>query len=484
MSRAKAYGQFFTPEPVARTLVRWAIKTKKDRILDPACGDGEFLSCHPFSVGIEIDPHHAAAARSRAGASLIHQSDFFLWAEQTHERFDASVGNPPFIRYQGFAGDLRKRALHIAKAFGADFPQLTSSWAPFIADAASLLKPGGRLAFVVPAEIGHTTYALPLLTSLANKFASVHIIAVKEKLFPKLSEDAWLLYAEDFGETTDYLGLTIVDRFQEWDQPPPVMRFISLRELASANGRLRRWLLPDPIRQAYEGLEVSSDVYRSGTVADIGIGYVSGGNDFFHLRPSQARDLRIPMRYLKTAVRKGGYLPASLQLTKRHVDEWIKNDEPVFLLHLRADERLPNSIRRYLSSDEAKTVKLNYKCKVRDPWYAVPGVVIPHGFLSYMSGVNAPLVKNSAGCVATNSVHTVIMKKRSAFAAIQKGWASPLAEFSREIEGHPLGGGMLKLEPGEARRILLPKLSFTPTSEQIAAIEEGRSLMRTWRHCG
>ena len=56
-----------------------------------------------------------------------------------------------------------------------------------------------RLAFVVPAEIGHAPYAAPLLDHLAANFASVHVVAVREKFFPRLSEDCWLLFAGGAG---------------------------------------------------------------------------------------------------------------------------------------------------------------------------------------------------------------------------------------------------------------------------------------------
>src|SRR2546430_10689129 len=62
----KELGQFFTPESVARTLVSWAVQKPSDRLLDPSCGDGEFLACHRRSVGIEIDAAHGMRARQRA----------------------------------------------------------------------------------------------------------------------------------------------------------------------------------------------------------------------------------------------------------------------------------------------------------------------------------------------------------------------------------------------------------------------------------
>ena len=67
---------------------------------------------------------------------------------------------------------MRKRALRLYAGPGAEFSGLTASWASFLVAAASLLKPGGRMAFVVPAAIGHAPYAAPLLDYLVGHFTA------------------------------------------------------------------------------------------------------------------------------------------------------------------------------------------------------------------------------------------------------------------------------------------------------------------------
>ena len=115
------------------------------------------------SVGVEHDPDAAHVVHQRSPGWLIHEGDFFAWAARTHERFECAAGNPPFIRYQQFGGEVRRRAIELCAAHGTKFTALSSSWAPFIVAALTLLKPGGRMAFVVPAEIGHAPYAQPVL---------------------------------------------------------------------------------------------------------------------------------------------------------------------------------------------------------------------------------------------------------------------------------------------------------------------------------
>lgn len=438
---------------------------------------------HHNAVGCELDAEHAAAARKRAPGALVHGGDFFAWADETNERFSAVVGNPPFIRYQGFSGAIRDRALRQAARFGAQLPALSSSWAPFVAASALLLEHGGRLAFVVPAEIGHASYAVPLIEALCSSFGEVVIVAIREKIFPTLSEDAWILYADGYGASTESVRLITLDRFVERGPLPRGGRLVPLEALRRVRGRLRRYLLPADVLEAYEQLEQSQHVMRFGDTSSVGIGYVSGANDFFHLRPSFVRKAGIHRRYLAPAVRRGASLPGTLALTERQVQRWIDDDEPVLLLRLSRDiKELPRPIRQYLDSAEGREAREAYKCRVRDPWWAVPDVTVPDGFLTYMSGETVSLVRNQAGCVATNSVHVVKLKGRGSFRSLQTAFDSPLSRLSCEIEGHPLGGGMLKVEPREAQRLLLPMPAIGDEIEAVSELlDEGITFMRAWR---
>jgi len=482
-SREKQLGQFFTPPEVARTLVGWVVHDKRVRLLDPSCGDGRFLTCHPRSVGIEIDRDNAALARAQAPGALVHEGDFFEWATQTAERFQVAAGNPPFIRYQDFAGDTRIRALAYAERLGVKFSRLTSSWAPFLVAAASLLRPNGRMAFVVPAEIGHATYAPPLLEWLCAHFEHVRVVAFQQKLFPQLSEDAWLLYCAGYGSRSDAVYLNDFERFVADEPLPRFARRVELSTWRGAGRRLRRFLLPSESLALYDELSARPEVVRLSEVGHAGIGYVTGANDFFHVRPSTAKELGIPARLLRVAVRKAEQLP-SVSVDRVAVDGWLMSDDPVMLLHLNGQDRLPDCLRRYLSSEHAERAKGTYKCRNRSPWYAVPDVRVPDAFLAYMSGLRPSLVRNDAGCVCTNSVHAVTLKAGVSVRAVQEAWRSPLCELSCELEGHPLGGGMLKLEPGEAANVRLPLGEVGLTSGEIETIRGGTAHARRWRHYG
>lgn len=477
----KRSGAYFTPDNVVQSLLCWAVRGKQDRLLDPACGDGRFVAGHHHSVGIEQDPISAAMAISRAPGALIHTGDFFSWAAETDERFDCAAGNPPFIRYQTFNGETRARAQRLCRMLGVDFSGLASSWAPFLAVTASLLRPGGRMAFVVPAEIGHAPYAAPLLDYLVSHFARVQIVAVREKLFPELSEDCWLLYAEGYSRQTSVIALSVLERFSFSLSPPKARVSVEVSDWATCwNKRLRPFLLPRDVRDFYRKLKGHDQTCRLGDIASVGIGYVSGANQFFHLRPSEAERLNIPKALLHPSVRNGRALPDG-RLTKVSVMRWRSADESMLLLRLPKTIELPAPVLKYLNSLEGRAAREAYKCRTRKPWWSVPDVQVPDFFLTYLSGRNPNLVSNEARCTCTNSVHRVLVRKKDEIPRLVSSWKSPVVRLSCEIEGHPLGGGMLKLEPGEASQILLPSPRLV-SRHNSSLIKAAVDTMRSWRH--
>ncbi|WP_447753305.1 N-6 DNA methylase [Sphingopyxis fribergensis] len=476
----KRSGAYFTPADVAASLVAWACRKPGDRMLDPSCGDGEFLIHHPNSVGIEQNPLSAHRAIARVPGALVHEGDFFAWACDTSERFEAAAGNPPFIRYQTFKGDMRRRALALCQQLGASFSGLASSWAPFLVATAGLLKRGGRMAFVVPAEIGHAPYAAPLLEYLVSSFSTVKVVAVREKLFPGLSEDCWLLFVDGHGGKTDVIEFTALDRFVGAAEPPPADIRIDVGEWRQVwNCRLRPFLLPASVRAQYAEAAASGESRRLSDFAQVGIGYVSGDNDFFHLRPSEAKRWKIPAALLQPSLRNGRAMPAG-PITSDTVTAWKKRDDKVLLLRLRRGDDIPLAVTLYLDSSAGREARQGYKCRNRTPWYAVPDVHKPEYFMSYMSGRAANLVRNSAAVTCTNSVHGVRVRDAGLAAKFLPRWSSPFVRLSCEIEGHALGGGMLKLEPREAGRILFPDLALVGARDD--ELNEAVTRLQRWRH--
>jgi adenine-specific DNA-methyltransferase len=218
------------------------------------------------------------------------------------------------------------------------------------------------MAFVVPAEIGHAPYAAPLLEYLVGRFSIVHIVAVRENGFGGRGAD---------------IRFTNLERFTRTRRPPRQFLPISVQDWRTAwNRRLRPFLMSSDARDLYREVVARADSRRFGELASIGIGYVSGANDFFHLRPSDVEQWEIPGGFMHPSVRNGRALPPA-RLTAAVVERWKRNDDQMLLLRLPKTGDLPRSVRRYLETDAARVARTAYKCRVRDPWYSVPDVQIP-----------------------------------------------------------------------------------------------------------
>ena len=198
IDKDKLRGGYYTSSVVAAWLCSWAIQSSNDRVLEPSCGDGAFLEAAARRyaelrarnmtiaknlTGIEIISTEAARARKNLIALLgpcahdvVKTNDFFSWWQETEEpAFDAVIGNPPFIRYQTFPEPHRSKAMAIMAQLGLSPNRLTNIWVPFVVAAVASLRPGGRLALVLPAELLQVTYAAQLRTFLTDRFARIDI---------------------------------------------------------------------------------------------------------------------------------------------------------------------------------------------------------------------------------------------------------------------------------------------------------------------
>ncbi len=488
VTAAKALGAYYTDLKVAAFLVRWAVGSPRDIVLDPSSGDGVFITTAAERIdrlggdpssqvyGVEIDEMTYRRSVLRAGggslgAHLLH-ADFFDLNPGDLPAADAVVGNPPFIRYQRFAGNARTRALRRAREAGVDLSELASSWAPFLVHAVRFVKQSGRLGMVVPAELTYAGYARPVLAFLRRNFRSLRILSFGRRLFPELSEDTVLLLAEGKGEPFE--ALRLVDLPDAAALPNgvgspelPAGRRIDVGAVADGAERLLHYLLPDRTRRLYRELRASPQVTALGRLAVVGIGYVTGDNDFFHVTGPLAAAYGFPPHFLKPAVRDGSCL-AGVRFTREDWTLLRDANRPCYLLNVPPVEELPSGTAAYLAQGIQQGVPNRYKCRVRHPWYSVPHVYQGDAFLTYMSGSEPRLVANEAGAVAPNTLHIVRLSRECAVDAITLAtlWHNSLTALSCELEGHSLGGGMLKLEPREARQVALalPSSGTAPTS--------------------
>lgn len=195
-SQRKDLGQFFTGMLLGRVLAHLAVEGDTKRILDPMAGSGDLLdAAHEAATihgvaterldGIEIDEETAAVCERRLQricsdgsiALRILCADAFAPASYDSlpgTGYDLVITNPPYVRYQslngraervrlGLSAIASRRLSHAARdvwdALIGGYSGLADLSVPAWLLSALLVRPGGRLALVVPATWRSRAYA-------------------------------------------------------------------------------------------------------------------------------------------------------------------------------------------------------------------------------------------------------------------------------------------------------------------------------------
>jgi len=330
---------------------------------------------------------------------------------------------------------------------------------------------------VAPAELIHAQYAREVLRFLLRQFGRITVRMFQKKMFQELSEDTVLLLCEGFGEPCGWFSITPGARIEDARADEEETVPVDIEALRCGKHRLTRYLLPAKARHLYEDIASEKCVVRLGGAADVGIGYVTGCNSYFHLTADEAKLWRIPSRYLAPAVLSLGDFHGTV-FRRSDWERVLSSGGKTHLLRIPAlkSEELPSGLAQYIVHGRERRVSQHFKCRVRDTWYSVPHVRVGDAFLSYMSGASPKLVHNGFGFVAPNTLHIVRFAAGWKWRPLVAGWHSSLTRLSCEIEGHPLGGGMLKLEPSEAERVLV---AVSQPQDAIGLVKELDRLLRT-----
>ncbi|MFL0576019.1 class I SAM-dependent DNA methyltransferase [Brevibacterium luteolum] len=481
----KARGAFFTPADITEFIAAWAVRSPDDRVLEPSAGDAAFLlSAHrrltaldparastPTVHGVEIHPESAEIGRARVtaagGRADIEVSDFFRLPPTGD--YDTVIGNPPFIRYQGFTGESRARAREAALLGGVALSGLASSWAAFTIHSALFLRPGGRLGLVLPAELLTVNYAAPVRTFLFESFRSVELVLFEEQVFPGAETEVVLLLA---------------DGYQEGPSTHATIRQARAASELTALAPGQQWMPADPAAKWIDSLVSPAATTALQTQVDTGrfcdletwgdttLGTVTGNNKYFTLSTTRAAELGLTSRDLMRVSPPGSSHLRGLSLTPAQLRRLADEGKATQLFYPR--EPLSAAAAAYIEAGERTGVHEAYKCRVRRTWYRVPLLEPADLLLTCMNADTPRLTTNSARARHLNSVHGVYLREEHREPGSE---LLPLASLNAvtmlhaEIVGRSYGGGILKLEPKEADRWAVPSPALIASAaEALAAI--------------
>lgn len=468
----KLRGGYYTPKKISEFISQWAIRSKNDTVLEPSCGDGSFLSAiadrfkdigasmqeiRQNVIGVEL--YEEEARKARCYGTTVITSDFFTFYETEidgKQEFDAILGNPPFIRYQNFEEEYRKIAFSLMEKHGFHPNRLTNIWLPFLLLSCKVLKPGGRVGMVIPAELFQVDYAAEARLFLSSYFKKLNIVTFKKLVFDDIQQEVVLLLGE---KNTEEEGIRVIelddmqDLISQWNS---CLATAEVKKLDHNQDKWVKYYLSNEELALLSRLNNDSRITSAENLYEVNVGLVSGENAFFVINEATCekyglQDSVVPI-ISRSEQLKG------LELTEADYNNLVKEGKKVLFFEPGnlPFEELSENEKRYILWGEQQGFNKNYKCRIRPRWYHVSYTWRADAFLIRQANLYPKMILNQKNALVTDTLHKVRfvdgIDGRAVVAAFLNSYTLALSETI----GRSYGGGVLTFEPGEMRKMRIP----------------------------
>jgi len=464
-------GQFWTPSWVADAMAAYALAGGANEILDPAVGAGAFLlaaereaglASRPVErLGCELHPEVLHEARANGipeeALSEVRIGDFVL--DPPAGKYDAIVANPPYIRHHRLDRDTKDRLQSLAtEQLGRNLDGRTGYHVFFLIRALSLLAPGGRLAFIMPADTCEGVFAGSLWRWISSTFRINGTVVFDPDAtpFPGVDTNAVVFLIENSspGDTLQWVRCT-----------------------SPANPDLRDVLSRVPLAEEVKGVQIVrrrlgeaiqtglsrpfnpqlADAPRLGHVARVVRGIATGANDFFFMTSAEMERTGIPERFFVRAVGRTRDVPDEI-LTPEHLERLDREGRATYLLTIgdRGPGELPTPVLDYIRQGEQSGLHHRALIRARRLWYRTEEREPPPFLFAYLGRRNARFIRNEAGVVPLTGFLCVYPKDPGT--SVEALWRVLSASATHErlaSVGKSYGGGAIKVEPRALERLPL-----------------------------
>jgi adenine-specific DNA methylase len=465
LERRKALGIYYTPPHAATLLASWVIRRPQDLLLEPSFGGCAMLAAavavfrdhgndSPSKqlYGFDVDSRafeHLERMGLENDAAHFKKGNFLKSAP--HElRVDAVLANPPYVSYHRQTLSQRRLTQKLRDRYFPKLPRFASLWAFFLLHSMSFLRPGGRMAFVLPNSIANAHYGQALLHHLSERFSEVTVVQVAERLFIQEGAD----------ERIALLFLSGYEPNGRADRAPirslDVLRISEIENLAAgALGVEVHGNSEDPRSASVIALNKVKDacLVELGSIAKIQIGEVVGNTRFFVRTLREWKEDGVPSKYLFPV------LTRAAQIRGLEISEASNDLSRIPRLLIPPKNRLPKAIAAYLDAYAPDDVEANVTFQKREIWYRCSYDSTAQAFIGSMAHDWPRILGNTAGVSCANSFYKVIVREKNTAAS----WLPIISlttpyRLSAEIVGRIRGSGALKLEPSDVAKLCVPKV--------------------------
>ena len=502
----KQSGFVETPAPIARELVRWAVKRPDDMVLDLGAGQGVFLmeaarrlqelGATPQNLGsgvlgIEKDLVRYAQAVSALQASYPAEFTGIQHGDLFDSRFpvvSALVGNPPYVRRASLddVDAIHDRIVHQDLLLGT-IPRLADLYAYFIVYAERFLAPGGRLAVIISSSWLDTRSGAFLKQFLLTRFQLHAVVACEARLFQDALVKSVLLLAEKRPPTQGHaLKFVRLRQFREGilSEVDEAVEQVSGAKFHAVEQKALRedvpWSIYLRTPSAYARVRTRTSTLL-GKLVESRIGIQPLARDFYILSAERARAEGLSARHLQPIA----YSP-------RNVAGAVIEDSdqvPHRILCTRDRREAMNSaLRSYVEDGERAEVPIRGKGHAvigyqnvprlrqagREPWYNLADEIERRGrytiFVPRRFYESFVVVWNKAGVIAGENFIELRPKHPDDTLPLLAILNSSFFELVARCHAQQYGGGIFNLNPVDVK--LLPVFTFPKDATSRANLAE------------
>lgn len=481
----KLRGGYYTPDSVVDWCVDQVTRLMRPDApgtwLEPSAGDGAFLrgiarlqkrhsASKPEVYAVElIDDEAAKCERVLEACRLAGQvtaGSFFDWARDCRTKFDAVVGNPPYVRYQFVPTHDRIAAEGLMADLGIELRGVSNLWIPFAVLSIAALRPGGAFSLVLPSELFSTVSGGQFRAFVVRECTSLRVDLFPRDTFPDILQDVVIVSGVRGRRPAD--RRTVIFCEHRGAEPTEWKHTVE----ASPESWLRHLLTKDEI-WAYCEANRLAGFYALGDVAKIGVSIVTGANPFFTIDDATVEEFGL-QAWTRPLLARTSDCPGIVFTEEDHAAA-RRSGSRAWLLDF-SDERPSPSSRtgasRYLRAGEAQGLPQRFKCRIRTPWYRVPQIKSGRLMMTKRAHHYHRLILNEASVFTTDTIYRGEM--RGVFADFGEdlvaGFQNSVTLLSSEIEGRTYGGGVLELIPSEIARLRVPLVRIGHLLPKVDAV--------------
>ncbi len=460
-------GQFWTPPWLAKVMAGWVTQDRPEVLFDPAVGPGTFFAAaRETGFAGELDGFELHSNAFADGWKFGLKPDDFCHVQiadfigtSLPEKFPAIVSNPPYIRHHRLTQvqklELKQLALN---HLGFSLDGRVGLHVFFLLKCLAHLAPGGRLAFLLPADVCEGISSSIFWNRICQQYRLVAAMTFADEAapFPTVDTNAMVFLFTKEKPLEDFLWLRVCERDGEAisaaldGRKPSSAVSLHHRKLAEA---LKTGLSRPPRAHNNFGTPLS---YFARVVR----GIATGDNDFFFLTRKQLRSHDLPEKYFRRAIGRTRDCPGDC-LTKTDMDRLEAAGRATWLLNLtgEADEKPPQQLQAYLRSGERAGLPEKSLIKTRRPWYKMEKRTPPPILFAYLGRRDCRFILNEASVVPLTGF-LCIYPWDTTEAGVKKLWRAfnhPDTLANLSLVSKSYGGGALKTEPRQLDQLEIPQ---------------------------